>query len=214
MLDSIKNFMCFKSVDKLIAEQNYDEALDKLNYLVSEEFQPAKTFLKRGQLCHKLLMLDDAYSDFTYIITHCVSKEKAYQERLQLNFEISNFYEAITDANKILSWDEDNFNVKRIKFLALVYSNQEKYAKDYIMQNFNFNKYKAIQFLFQEVAIVVAADELAKGLRLLEIINMIDKDNPIKLLKEANIYGLANQVNKQNEILKRIESVFPKYLGI
>ena len=40
---------------------------------------------------------------------------------------------------------------------------------------------------------------------------MIDKDNPIKLLKEANIYGLANQDDKKNEILNKIDSIFPKY---
>ena len=58
---------------------------------------------------------------------------------------------------------------------------------------------------------MLASDELAKGLKLLGIIDMFDKDNPIKLLKEANIYGLAGQEDKQNEIMKKIESVFPKY---
>ena len=79
------------------------------------------------------------------------------------------------------------------------------------MSLFEYNKYSTIQFLFQEVAIVLAKDELAKGLKLLYIIDMIDKDNPIKLLKEASIYELAGQVDKKNEILKRIDSVFPKY---
>ena len=40
---------------------------------------------------------------------------------------------------------------------------------------------------------------------------MIDKDNPIKLLEESNIYGLANLKDKQVEILNKISSVFPKY---
>lgn len=211
MLDNIKYLVCLKSVDKCIAEQNYDLALEKLNYLIKEEFRPAETFLKRGQLCHKLLMLDDAYSDFTYVINHCVKKQQAYYERLFLNFEISNYYEAIQDADKILGWDEDNFDVKRIKFLSFVFSGKDDVAKDYIFKLFEFNKYKTIQFLFKEVAIVLAADELAKGLKLLGIIDMFDKDNPIKLLKEANIYGLAGQEDKQNEIMKKIESVFPKY---
>ena len=211
MLDNIKYYMCLKSVDKCIAENNFDLALEKLNFLAKEEFRPSETFLKRGKLCHKLLMLDDAYSDFTYIITHCVRKEEAYYERLKLNFEISNFYEAILDANKILGWDEDNFDVKKIKFLSLVYSSQENVAKDYILALFDFNKYKTIQFLFNEVAKVIAGDELAKGLKLLGVIDMIDRDNPIKLLKEANIYGIANQKDKQNELLKKIDSVFPKY---
>ena len=211
MLDNIKYLMCFKSVDKCIAEKNYDLALEKLNFLIREEYKPSETFLKRGQLCHKLLMLDDAYSDFTYIITHCAQKTKAYYERMFLNFEIANFYEALLDANVILGWDENNFEVKRIKFLSLVYSSQEKPAKDYILDLFEHNKYKTIQFLFQEVAQVLAKDELAKGLKLLGVIDMIDRDNPIKLLKESNIYGLANQPEKENEILRKIDSVFPKY---
>lgn len=80
------------------------------------------------------------------------------------------------------------------------------------MSLFEYNKYRTIQFLFQEVAIVLAKDELAKGLKLLYIIDMIDKDNPIKLLKEASIYELAGQVDKKNEILKRIDSVFQNIL--
>ena len=177
MLDNIKYLLSLKSVDKDISEKNYDLALEKLNSLIKEEYKPSETFLKRGRLCHKLLMLDDAYSDFTYIITHCVKKEEAYYERVALNYEMSNYYD----------------------------------AKNYILSLFEYNKYRTIQFLFQEVAIVLAKDELAKGLKLLYIIDMIDKDNPIKLLKEASIYELAGQVDKKNEILKRIDSVFPKY---
>lgn len=211
MLDNIKYLMCLKSVDKLISENNFDLALEKLNYLINEEFKPSETFLKRGRLCHKLLMLEDAYSDFTYIITHCVQKKEAYFERLMLNFEISNFYEAILDANKILTWDKDNFEVKRVKFLSLVFSSQENIAKDYILDIFDFNKYKTIQFLFQESALLLAGDEFAKCLKILDVIDMIDRDNPIKLLKEANIYGLVNQTERQDEILRRIDSIFPKY---
>lgn len=211
MLDNIKYLMCLKSVDKLVSENNFDLALEKLNYLINEEFKPSETFLKRGRLCHKLLMLEDAYSDFTYIITHCVQKKEAYFERLMLNFEISNFYEAILDANKILTWDKDNFEVKRVKFLSLVFSSQENIAKDYILDIFDFNKYKTIQFLFQESALLLAGDEFAKCLKILDVIDMIDRDNPIKLLKEANIYGLVNQTERQDEILRRIDSIFPKY---
>ena len=107
--------------------------------------------------------------------------------------------------------DEENFEVKRIKFLSLVYSNETEFAKDFLLSLFNFHKYKTIQFLFNEVAKVLASDELSKGLKLLEFIDLIDKDNPIMLLKEATIYGTANQVEKQNELLKKIESAFPKY---
>lgn len=211
MLDNIKYLMCLKSVDKNISENNFDTALEKLNYLIREDFKPAQTYLKRGKLCKKLLMFEDAYSDFTYVITHCAQKKEAYYERLYLNFEISNYYEAILDANMVLTWDEANFEIKRIKFLALVYSMQDGIAVDYILDLFKCNKYKTIQFLFKEVALVLASDEYSKGLRLLEIIDYIDKDNPIKLLKESNIYGLAGNKAKQQEIAKSIESVFPKY---
>ena len=58
---------------------------------------------------------------------------------------------------------------------------------------------------------MLAKDEFSKGLKLLELIDLIDKDNPIKLLKEANIFGLAGDKEKQSEILTRIDSIFPKY---
>ena len=174
MLENIKNLVYLKTIDKLIAENNYDLALEKLNYLIAQEYKPSETFLMRGKLCRKLLMLDDAYSDFTYIITHCAKKEKAYYERLTLNYEIGNFYEAIKDADKILTWDEDNFEVKRVKFLSLVYSNEDDFAKDFILSLFEFNKYNTIQFLFKEVAMLLANDELSKGLKLLGLIDLID----------------------------------------
>lgn len=211
MLDNIKHLILLKSIDKDISENEYEIALDKLNFLIKEEFKLSETFLKRGKLCQKLLMYEDAYSDFTYIITHCIKKEEAYYERLNLNFEMSNFYEAILDANKILSWDPDNFNIKRIKFLSYVFSSQEEVAKNFILSLFDFNKYKTIQFIFQEVAISLSADELAKGLKLLQLIDMLDKDNPIKLLKEAGIYELAGKNDKKNEIIKKLDSIFPKY---
>ena len=211
MLDNIKYLMCLKTIDKNILEGNFELALEKLNFLIREEYKPSTTYLKRGKLCKKLLMYDDAYSDFTYIIGHCAQKKEAFFERLFLNYEINNYYEAITDANAILSWDEDNFEVKRIKFLSLVFSSQEDLAKEYILNIFEFHKYKTIQFLFKEVAVVLAKDEFSKGLKLLELIDLIDKDNPIKLLKEANIFGLAGDKEKENEILSRINSIFPKY---
>lgn len=211
MLDNIKYLMCLKSVDKNIFENNFDLALEKLNYLVKEEYKPSETYLKRGRLCKKLLMLDDAYSDFTYVITHCAKKNEAFYERVFLNFEIANYYEAIMDANVVLGFDEDNFEVKRIKFLSLVYSMQDNAAREYILTLFEHHKYRTIQFLFQEVAIVLANDEYSKGLRLLEMIDLIDKDNPIKLLKEANIYALVGDNQKQQEIMSKIDSIFPKY---
>lgn len=211
MLDNIKHLILLKSIDKDISEKEYEIALDKLNFLIKEEFKLSETFLKRGKLCHKLLMYEDAYSDFTYIITHCAKKEEAYYERLNLNFEMSNYYEAILDANKILGWDPDNFSIKRIKFLSYVFSSQEEVAKNFILSLFDFNKYKTIQFIFQEVAISLSADELAKGLKLLQLVDMIDKDNPIKLLKEAGIYELAGKHDRKDEIIKKLDSVFPKY---
>ena len=211
MLDNIKYLMCLKTIDKNILESNFELALEKLNFLIREEYKPSTTYLKRGKLCKKILMYEDAYSDFTYIIGHCAQKKEAFFERLFLNYEINNYYEAITDANVVLTWDEDNFEVKRIKLLSLVFSLQEDLAKGYVLELFDFHKYKAIQFLFKEVAIVLAKDEFSKGLKLLELIDLIDKDNPIKLLKEANIFGLAGDKEKQSEILTRIDSIFPKY---
>ena len=211
MLDNIKYLMSLKTVDKNIVEGNFELALEKLNFLIREEYKPSITYLKRGKLCKKLLMYDDAYSDFTYVIGHCAQKQDAYYERLFLNYEISNFYEAITDANVILSWDEEIFEVKRIKLLSLIFSMQNEVAKDYIMELFDFHKYKAIQFLFNEVALTLAKDEYTKAIRLLEVIDSIDKDNPIKLLKEANIYGLVGKKEKQREISDKIDSIFPKY---
>lgn len=211
MLDNIKYLMSLKTVDKNILEGNFELALEKLNFLIREEYKPSVTYLKRGKLCKKLLMYDDAYSDFTYVIGHCAQKQDAYYERLFLNYEIANYYEAIMDANTVLSWDEDNFEVKRIKFLSLVFSMQNELAKDYIMDIFEFHKYKTIQFLFNEVALTLAKDEYSKAIRLLEIIDLIDKDNPIKLLKEANIYGFIGNKEKQRDITERIDSIFPKY---
>ena len=211
MLDSIKFMMSLKSVDKLIADNNFDMALAKLNMLIREDFRPSVTYLKRGRLCKKLLMSDDAYSDFTYIIEHCSDKKDAYYERAFLNFEISNFYEAILDSEKILIFDENNYDAKRIKILSLIYSKQDRIACEYLNQVFDDSKYKIIQFLFNEVAMVLAQDEYSRGLRILEIIELLDKDNPIKLLKEATIYGFVGENEKQNMLLSKIDSVFPKY---
>lgn len=211
MLDNIKYLMSLKTVDKNILEGNFELALEKLNFLIREEYKPSVTYVKRGQLCKKLLMYEDAYSDFTYVIGHCAQKQEAFYERVFLNYEISNFYEAITDANIVLSWDENNFEIKRIKFLSLIFSMQDDLAKNFILDIFEFHKFKTIQFLFNEVALTLAKDEYSKALRLLEIIDSIDKDNPIKLLKEANIYGLVGNKDKQKEISEQIDSIFPKY---
>lgn len=211
MLDNIKYLMSLKTVDKNIIDGNFELALEKLNFLIREEYKPSLTYLKRGKLCKKLLMYDDAYSDFTYVIGHCAQKQDAYYERLFLNYEISNFFEAITDANIVLTWAEDNFEVKKIKFLSLVFSNQVETACNYINELFDFHKYKIIQFLFNEVAILLSKDEFSKAIRLLELIDLIDKDNPIKLLKEATIYGLVGDKERQKEITTKIETIFPKY---
>lgn len=211
MLDNIKYLMSLKTVDKNILEGNFELALKKLNFLIKEDYKPSMTYLKRGKLCKKILMYDYAYSDFTYIIGHCAQKKEAFYERLFLNYEIANYYEAITDANTVLSWDEDNFDVKRIKLLSLIFSSQDSIAIDFIMEIFDFHKYKAIHFLFNEVALALAKDEYNRAMRLLEIIDLIDKDNPIKLLKEANIYGVIGNKEKQKEIISKIESIFPKY---
>lgn len=203
--------MSLKSVDKDISDNNFELALEKLNFLVKKDFRPALTYLKRGKLCKKLLMSEEAYSDFTYIIQHCAEKYEAYYERAFLNFEISNFYQSILDADKILENDSDNFELKKIKILSNIYLKQDNRALEYIYEVFDNSKYKGIQFLFNETAKVIAQDEYSKGLRILDIIEMMDKDNPIKILKEATIYGLAGESEKQNELLSKIETIFPKY---
>ncbi len=211
MLDSLKALFTFKSVDKHLSDKNYDLAMEKLNELIKEGYKPNDVFLKRGKLCKKLLMYDDAYSDFTYIITHCVNKTDAYYERMLLNFEISNFYEAILDAEKVLLEYPDNFEIKRIKTLSYIYTDQMDTAKEYAMYLFELNKYKTIQFLFNETAKNIAEDSLAKGLKILDVIELIDPENPLKILKEATIYGLAGEKNKEQDLMNRLVSVFPKY---
>ena len=61
MLDNIKYLVCLKTIDKNILENNFESALNKLNFLIKEEYKPSETYLKRGRLCKKLLMLEDAY---------------------------------------------------------------------------------------------------------------------------------------------------------
>ena len=211
MLDKISNFFIFKCVDKYIKENNFELALEKLNFLIKDGFMPAETFLKRGQLCHKLLMLDDAYSDFTYVITHCVKNQQAYYERMKLNYEIANYEEVITDSEKLSEQTCSGNERLRYKFLSYIFLNQTKIAKEYIMDAFGQNKYKVIQFILNEVAKNVAENELAKSLKLLEIIELTDSDNPIKIFNEAKIYGLAGENDKERELFKKLDSVFPKY---
>ena len=76
---------------------------------------------------------------------------------------------------------------KKLKFLSLVYSNRDESACELILNIFDDNKYKTLYFLFNEAAKLLANDEYNKTLRLLEIIDIIDKDNPLKLLKEATV---------------------------
>ena len=211
MLENIKKLFTLKYVDNCINKGKYDLALESLNALINEGYKPAETFLKRGQLCHKLLMLDDAYADFSYIINNCTNKYQAYYERMKLNYEINNYYETITDANKLLSLEPLNFEYNRYKFLSYLGTGQVELAANFISNIFDDNKYQIIQFILQETAKIIAEDELAKALRILDVIELIDPDNPIKIFKESTIYGLAGDKNKQNELLKKLDSVFPKY---
>jgi len=211
MLENIKNLFIFYHAQKCIDDKNYDVALEKLNYLAEQEFRSDETFLKRGILCHKLLMLEDAYADFTYIIKYCVNKQRAYYERMKLNYEIGNYIETISDANKILEDIPNNFECQIYKFLSYLFIGQTDLAKSYILDVFNHHKYKAIQFIFNETAKNIAQDDLAKGLKLLDVIELLDPDNPLKIFKEANIYALAGQDNKKEELLQKLDTVFPKY---
>ena len=211
MLDDIKNYLTFNYVDKCIGDKNYDLALEKLNSLVEQEYKLSETIFKRALLCKKLLMYEEAHADLTYIITNCKDKQRAYYERMKLNFETSNFYETISDANKILKDIPDNFECKKYKIISYIYAEQPDLAKSLLLDMFEQNKFKAIQFLFNETAQNIASDELARALKLLDIIEIIDPDNPIKIFKESNIYGLAGKKEKESELLKKLDSVFAKY---
>lgn len=211
MLNDIKHYILLKNIDNIIKAKNYELALNKLNYLIKEGFKLNETFLKRGRLCKKLLMFEDAYSDFTYVITHFSNNIQAYYERAFLNFETSNFSGFISDAEKILEKYPDDIEIKKMKFLSLVYSSKKVTAVEYLIKQLNNDKYKILQILFEETAKCLTKDELAKALALLSVVDEIDKDNPIKLLNEANIYALAGENNKQKELIKKIDSIFPKY---
>ena len=58
MLDNIKYLMNLKTIDKNIIDGNYELALEKLNFLIREEYKPSITYLKRGKLCKKLLLYE------------------------------------------------------------------------------------------------------------------------------------------------------------
>ena len=156
-------------------------------------------------------MTEDAYNDFTYLIDNCKNKLKAYYERMKLNFEISNYYETISDANKVLNKLPDNVECKKYKILSYIYAEQTDLAKSLTLDLFEQNKYRAIQFIFNETARNIATDDFAKGLKLLNLIELIDPDNPIKIFKESNIYGLTGNKEKEAELLKKLDSVFGKY---
>lgn len=211
MLENIKSVIVYKTIDKLINGGQYELALDKLNQLISDGFRPADTILKRGKLCHKLLMTEDAYSDFTYIINNYTQKANAYEARMLLNFDTGNYYEAIIDASRCEEYELKSNEIKKIKFLSLVYTEQSEEAKDYILEYFDLNKYKALQYLFNETARLISEDDLSHAIKILQIVEIIDKDNPIKLLKEANINSIAGNIQKENEIMLKLRTVFPKY---
>ncbi len=211
MLESIKNYLTLNLADKCVRDKNYDSALIKLNALVDDGFKLSEILMKRGMLCKKLLMFDDAYSDFTYIINNCVDKQRAYYERMKLNFDIGNYFEAVSDANKILEEIPDNSECKIYKILSYAYAEQIDLSKELTMEMFESNKYRTIQFLFNEMAKNITEDELLKALKLLNVVELIDPDNPIKIFNEAKIYGLAGNRDKESELLKKLDSVFPKY---
>lgn len=156
-------------------------------------------------------MTDDAYSDFTYIITHCEKKEEAYKERIQINYETGNFEEAITDADWLIANTENNFEYNKIKFLSLLFLGKKDEAIKLVSELFEDNRFRIIHFLLSETAIAFSANEHAKSLKLLELIDSFDENNPLKLLNEATIYEFAGKTEKQNELLKQIENEFPKY---
>lgn len=211
MFNGIKNLITLKAIDKNISNKEFDIALEKLNSLIYDGTCAYEAYLRRGKLCKKLLMTDDAYSDFTYIISHCQEKFEAYKERLSINYETGNYTEAITDADWLIANSENNYEYKRIRFLSLLYMSLNEEAVKYVSELFDYNKYKIIHFLLTETAAAFALNEHAKSLKLLELINNFDDNNPLKLLNESTIYGATGNTDKQNELLKQIENEFPKY---
>ena len=211
MLKNVKYLFLSAQIDNLIALKSYDTAMEKLNFLISQGYKPEETMLKRGKLCKKLQMTEEAYSDFTYIINHCSYKSQAYIERAYLNFEISNFKQTISDADLVLAINNSDEEIKRIKLLSLIFTDNFEDAKNILNTEYDNDKYKILQYLFSQLAILISKDEFAKGLKLTDFINIIDADNPLKLLNEANIYKLVGNETKHNEIMKRINSIFPKY---
>ena len=207
----IKNFIISKYAQMCIKNKSYEKGMELLNYLASEEFEPAETFLKRGKLCRELLMLYEAYSDFTYVINNCTNNIEAYYERMKLNYDMGNFFEIITDANKLLEAEPDNFEYKRFKFIAFICTEQTELAKSYILNVFASNKYKTLHFLFNEAAQASASDEFAKALKILSVVELIDPDNPLKIFNEANIYHVAGEADKEKNMRQKLASFFPKY---
>jgi tetratricopeptide (TPR) repeat protein len=130
---------------------------------------------------------------------------------MKLNYELGNYIESMDDANKILEDIPDNYEAQIYKFFSYLFIGQTDLAKSYLLDIFQCDKYKTIQFIFNETAKHIAQDELAKGLKLLEVIELIDPDNPLKIFKEASIYGIAGENEKKGELLKKLEDVFPKY---
>jgi len=211
MFERIKYNICLNSVNKNIVDGDFEVAFEKLNYFIKKEFKLSETMLIRGRLCKKLLMYEDAYSDFTYVITHCTKNIEAYYERLFLNYEIANYKEAISDADYILAQDKNNFEIKRIKFLSFVHSENYYQAKVYLDEIFDFNKHKAIGFILKESNISLSKNEFSKSLNLLKVIDMIDKNNPVRFYEEAHVYEVAGQYKEQIDAQHNLERVFPEY---
>ena len=118
MLESIKQLFTLKSIDNLINNQNYDLALKQLNLLIYNGFRPCESYFKRAKLCRKLLMTEEAYSDLTSLIKNYEDNLNVYKERMELNFEIQNFKEAMSDSSRILKEFPEDKNAQRIYFLS------------------------------------------------------------------------------------------------
>ena len=210
MLRNLKHFISLKLVDKLIRENNFELALERLNYLVEQDYCPKETHLKRGELCQKLLMYEDAYSDYTYVLNHYPETKSARRNRMLLNFEVENYYGTIIDASELLQSYTDNFDILRIEFLALVFSSHSEEAYE-ICKKMHNNKFLSIRFILNETALYTAQNEFAKALKILGIIDLIDNNNPIKTFNEANIYRLAGDNDKYKKLMSQITLEFPKY---
>ena len=119
MLENIKYLVTLKSIDKNISDGNFELALEKLNFLIKEEFKPSQTYLKRGRLCKKLMMYDDAYSDFTYRIFDNDGDLILDKFLNGINSLFDEFQDSYAPSNSYQEKKIENYNYNWVKLLDI-----------------------------------------------------------------------------------------------